>query len=146
MNPQCEEMRPLLMGLMDNELDPDQVARVNEHLQRCQACRDEYEALVESSEMLKGVSYREPGDAELARLWKSPFSRLNRTAGLFLVVGGYLLLIGYVLVQAIRSSGDPPAIRVGLAAIVIGFFILLGSVLRERLHTAKTDPYREVER
>jgi hypothetical protein len=34
----------------------------------------------------------------------------------------------------------------GLAAIVLGFLILLVQLIRERVRTYQTDPYKEIER
>lgn len=48
MTRQCEDMRPWLSALQDNELDPDLESEVREHLQQCLQCRQvmaEYEAL-----------------------------------------------------------------------------------------------------
>ncbi|HEM49207.1 MAG TPA: zf-HC2 domain-containing protein, partial [Caldithrix sp.] len=36
--PACEEMRVLMMGLMDNELDASQKKKVLEHLVSCEEC------------------------------------------------------------------------------------------------------------
>jgi len=41
----CERIEDLLSGLIDNELDPQATAAVNEHLRTCPACRQEFEEL-----------------------------------------------------------------------------------------------------
>ena len=34
--PDCTEYKVLMMGLMDNELTPEETAEVNQHLVRCE--------------------------------------------------------------------------------------------------------------
>jgi len=143
---ECDSNKGLLMGLMDQELTPAEIQEVNSHLIKCPACREEYEQLRESSGKLGLVSFREPQDEVLKKLWKSPFSRLGLRAGLFMVLGGYAALLLYAVVEVVRDNGEPLVPRVAVAAMVIGFFLMLFFFLRERIQTYKTDPYKHIER
>jgi anti-sigma factor RsiW len=142
----CEKYRHLLVGLLDRELDPQESAEVNEHLMRCSDCREEYERLRETSGKLESISYEEPSDEVLRRLWRNPFSRLARIGGILLVVAGYAFLIGFALFEFFTSGEEDMWVRVPVAAIVIGFLILLLLVILERVKTYGKDPYREIER
>jgi len=143
---QCESFHGLLVGLLDGELTPDETREINAHLTRCAACRAEYEQLRETTGRLAAISFREPDDAVLAQVWKSPFSRLARNTSLALIVGGYAGLIGYGLFELLTSGTKELPAKTGLAAIVLGFLILLVQLIRERVKTYKTDPYKEIER
>jgi anti-sigma factor RsiW len=145
MNP-CEPFKGLLVGLLDGELTPDETRQVNDHLTRCAACRAEYEQLRETTGKLAAISFQEPTDAVLAQVWKSPFSRLARNTSLFMILGGYAVLIGYGLFEILTSGTKELPAKLGLAAIVLGFLILLAQLIRERVRTYKTDPYKQVER
>lgn len=142
----CEKFRPMLVGLLDRELDPQESAEVNEHLMRCSACREEYERLRETSGKLESVAFEEPSDEVLRRLWRNPFSRISRIGGILLVIAGYAALIGFALFEFFTSGEEGFWIRVPVAAIAIGFLILLLLVLLERVKTYGKDPYREIER
>jgi anti-sigma factor RsiW len=142
----CESFKGLLVGLLDGELTPDETRQVNEHLSRCTACRKEYEQLRESNGKLAAISFQEPSDKVLAQVWKSPYSRLARNTSLVLIIGGYAGLIGYGLFEFLTSGKEELPAKMGLAAIVLGFLILLVQLIRERIRTYKTDPYREIER
>lgn len=142
----CETFKGLLVGLMDGELTPDETRQVNEHLTRCAACRAEYEQLRETTGKLAAISFQEPTDAVLAQVWKSPFSRLARNTSLFMIIGGYASLIGYGLFEILTSGKKDLPAKMGLAAIALGFLILLVQLIRERAKTYKTDPYKEIER
>ena len=142
----CEKYKPLLMGLIDGELTPDEAGDINGHLIKCAACREEYEQLRDTAAKIETVSFEEPHDEVLKKLWKSPYSRWTRASGLLLVLAGWLALIIYGLFEALRTSEEPLFSRMAVAAVIFGFLILLFSVIRERFHTYKTDPYREVKR
>ena len=142
----CEKYRHLLVGLLDQELDPQESAEVNEHLIRCSECREEYERLRETSGKLEAVAFEEPSDEILRRLWRNPFSWLGRVGGILLIVVGYAALIGFALFEFFTSGEEDFWIRVPVAAIVIGFLILLLLVILERVTTYRKDPYREIER
>ena len=142
----CESFKPLLMGLLDGELTTEQLSEVNQHLNRCAACRHELEDLRSACDPLRHLSFIEPGEAQLERLWRSPFSRFTRWAGLGLVLLGILTLIGVVAVEVARDRSAGLPLKLGLAGIAVGFAVLLLSALRDRLVTLRHDPYREVER
>jgi len=142
----CEAFKGLLVGLLDGELTPDEARQVNEHLTRCAACRAEYEQLRETSGKLTAISFREPDDAVLAQVWKSPYSRLARNTSLGLIIGGYAGLMGYGVFEFLTSGKEALPAKMGLAAIILGFLILLVQLIRERVSTYRTDPYKEIER
>lgn len=142
----CEKYKGLLMGLIDDELTSEEAGDVNSHLIKCEACRKEYEELKETGASIGKASFIEPQDEVLSRLWKSPYSRFAKLSGLFLVIAGWISLVMYGLVQAIRSPDEPVFTRVAVAALIIGFIVLLLTVIRERIHSYKSDPYKEVKR
>lgn len=144
--PDCTEYKALMMGLMDNELTPEETADVNQHLVRCEACRKEFDELSRSYSKLKAVSFSGPSDDELDRIWKNPFSRFTRNAGLLIVFAGWITLIIYSLVEFFRSDTEPLLPKITFSGIIIGFIILLYAVLSDRLRAFKTDPYKEVKR
>ena len=144
--PDCTEYRVLMMGLMDNELTPEETADVNQHLIRCETCRKEFDELSRSYSKLGAVSFSGPSDDELDRIWKSPFSRLSRNTGVFIVFAGWMTLIIYSLVEFFRSDTEPLLPKIAFAGIIIGFIILLYAVLSDRLRAFQTDPYKEVKR
>jgi hypothetical protein len=144
--PDCTEYRVLMMGLMDNELTPEETADVNQHLIRCEACRKEFDELSWSHSKLGIVSFSGPSDDDLDRIWKSPFSRFTRSAGILIVFAGWITLIIYSLVEFLRSDTEPILPRIAFAGVIIGFIVLLYAVLSDRLRTFKSDPYKEVKR
>lgn len=143
---ECERFKPLLMGLIDGELTPEETAEVNAHLIKCEACRAEYEDLKDTAGQIDTVSFIEPQDEVLRKLWKSPYSRFMRNSGLLLVFSGWLFLVLFALFEIFRSQDEPFLPKIAIAAVIVGFFVLLFFLIRERIHTYKVDPYKEVKR
>lgn len=142
----CEPIKGLMVGLLDGELTPDELRLVNEHLTRCARCRTEYEELRETSGKLAAISFQEPDDAVLNQIWKAPYSRLARNTSWFMIIGGYAGLIGYGLFEMLTGGGKELPAKIGVAAIGMGFLTLLLQLIRERIKTYKTDPYKEINR
>lgn len=142
----CTEYKVLLMGLMDNELTPEEIADVNQHMVRCESCRKEFDLLSRAHTTLGSASFYGASDDELDRIWKSPFSRLTRNAGLFLVITSWSILILYSLFKIITSDTEPVLPRITTLGIIIGFIVLLFAALSDRIRAFKTDPYKEVKR
>ena len=141
----CDTIKPLLMGLMDGELTPDQLSAVNRHLLRCDACRREYDELRTACDPLRGLSFEAPDRRRLERLWRAPYSRLARNAGLAMVLAGWLTLMGFAAISIATDRTAALAVKLGLAGIGLGLGILLLHVLIDRLATWRRDPYKEVE-
>lgn len=142
----CTHYRTLLAGLLDGELSPEEAIELNEHLIRCASCRSDYDELCKAEDKLKSVSFVEPTDEAAAGLWKLPHSRTARNAALFMIVGGYAILLLYALIAFLTDDGEGLLARLAVAGIVIGFLVLLGLLGIERLQTYQKDPYKEIER
>ena len=144
-NEELNRYRPLLMGLMDGELSPQEATDVNEALNRSAELRAEYEKIREGTGNLEALSMMEPTDEIARKLWRSPYHRFTRNAGVWMILGGYLVLILYALYEAIMEDGlDIPSLA-GVA-IILGIVTLLMSFIRERVESRKVDPYKDIER
>jgi hypothetical protein len=99
---------------------------INDHLTRCAGCRTEYEQLRETTGKLTAISYREPADAVLEQVWRSPYSRFARNSSLRLIIGGYATFVSKLDLEGHRDRPDwlthvdPGTIKVKLAASLIG--------------------------
>ncbi len=142
----CEKYKPLMMGLMDDELSPEEVSEVHAHLTRCESCREEYESLRNTTQKILKLSFKEPQDEIYEKLWKSPYSRFAKMTGWTLFVSGWLLILLYSLFIFFTSPDEAMIPKLGTAAFFIGFIILLCTVIRDRFKKSKSDRYKEVIR
>ena len=142
---ESKDYGPLLMGLIDGELSTEEALEVNEALRRSATLREEYERLLSDAGKLKSLSQLETSDLIARRLWISPYHRLMRNGSVWMILGGYGILILYAIYQSFVEEGlNVPG--VALAAMVLGAVTLLASFIRERVETYKTDPYKDIER
>ena len=142
----CETYKPLLAGLLDKELSPEETATINQHLIRCAACRADYEEMRVHMDKLDTVSLVEPEQKTLEGLWSLPYTRTFRNAGWILVIGGYLLILLTGLWQFISSPDEATLPQLSVLAMLVGGVILFGIVLIERIMTYRKDPYKDIER
>ena len=63
-----------------------------------------------------------------------------------MVLGGWLVLVAYAIYEALSSPGEALLPKTAMAVVVVGFVILLVSVIWGRVKTYKSDPYKEVQR
>ena len=142
---QFETYRPLLAGLLDGELSAEETVKVNDALTRSEKLREEYNRLCAMDEELKHLSTIEPTEEIARRLWASPYHRVARDVGVWLIVGGYVLLIAYSLFHL--ATSDAPALpSIAVFAIIGGIITLLVTLIRERVATHKSDPYKDIEK
>ena len=54
-------------------------------------------------------------------------------AGMGLIIFAIVVLTGYGLYMFVQATGIPAIIRLGIVALIVGFLVILLSVMRERL-------------
>ena len=54
-------------------------------------------------------------------------------AGILLIIFAFVILTGYGLYMFVQAADVPAIIRLGIVALVVGFLVILLSVIRERL-------------
>ena len=145
-NKNCEEYKALMMGMMDNELSNEESIRLNNHMIRCSSCREEFEQLKRTSSKLKGMDIKEPGKEIVEKAWKSPYSKLTKNFGILLVIAGWLAMILYGVYEFIVTKNSASIPKYAFFVILVGIIILFVAVLRDRVRSYRTDPYKEVEK
>ncbi len=140
----------LLMGYLDSELTELEACRVEQHLRECPDCRRELEDFRKLKEVTQNMRVLTPDAKSWEEYWSHVYNRLERRIGwIFLSVGAIMIasygLYDLVAVFLLRSN-VPLLVRIGIAALVIGFCTLLISVLRERIFMARMDKYERIKR
>jgi predicted anti-sigma-YlaC factor YlaD len=141
-----DAFKPLLMGYVDGELTEVEVQRVEQHLQGCISCRSELEEFRKLKEVTQNMRVASPDEKYWEQYWSSIYNRLERRIGWILVSAGTILLAGYAIYEVVWFWDIPLVVRIGLMALVIGFFTLLVSVLRERIFLRRADKYERIKR
>lgn len=131
-----------LMRLLDGELPPEEVARVEDALERSTELQREFRIFQALRDDVSGLSYDPPAHNSV---WDGVQRRLTRPLGWILFVSGAILWSvygGWVF----ATSAANPIEKLAVGAFTIGFFILLGATVSDRLREWRTDPYRDIQR
>ena len=141
----CDEIKTLLMGYLDGELDPEQRAQVDHHLASCDACRRDLAEFQNLNEELATMEFKDPSDEQLEHYWRSVYNRLERGLAWILFSLGAIILLCYGGFRLVESVVADPSValvlKIGVLALVFGAVVLFVSLLRERLTVRRVDRY-----
>jgi anti-sigma factor RsiW len=143
----AEELRILLTGYLDGELDAEQRARVEAALAEDPELRSELEEMRQLKNLTTGIGIDARADADLRRFWNDVYNRLERHTAWILLLGGVLMLVAAALFFFFRSPETPGVLKASVACAAVGVLLMLWSVWRERRKVLPHDRYsREVHR
>lgn len=135
----------LISGYLDGELTQAADQRVRIHLEECAHCRELFEELQTMREAAMSTQFVEPSDDQWNERPRGTGSFISRSLGWALAIVWLVTVSGYALWQLWISPEDlfeKLLVFGGLSAVGLLFL----SVLLDRIRTAKTDRYREVEK
>ncbi|MEE9554477.1 MAG: zf-HC2 domain-containing protein [candidate division Zixibacteria bacterium] len=145
----CDEMKILLSGLIDGELEDEQKKTIEDHIVSCDNCREEYSRLLKLKEVTNDMKHYDLPDRLMAGYWQGIYSRTERGFGWILLSIGAILLVTFAAWHLLNGFFLDPTVPVflkaGLGLFLFGMIILLVSIIRERLFSKKHDRYDEVE-
>ena len=145
----CDEMKILISGMIDGELESAEKKKIGDHLTSCSDCREEYAKLKNLKEVTDDMKYFDLPDRLLAGYWHGIYNNIERGVGWIFLSIGAIILIAYGSWILFQNFFNDPTIfmiaKIGVGAVLIGLIILLVSIIRERLFSKKHDRYDEVE-
>lgn len=132
----------LLMRYLDGELTLEERRQFEGAIERSTELRRELELFHALKADLSGLSF---SVAEDTGMWGEVNRRVTRPIGWFLLLVGVALWLGYGSYVFVATPGQLLP-KLAFGAVVIGFALLLISVLREQYRAWIKDPYRNVMR
>jgi len=142
-----EDLRVLLMGYVDGELDADDRARVERALETDAELRREYEEMRKLKELTAGVAVDGRTDAELQVFWTGVYNRMERHTAWVLLLIGFAGLVAAGAYLFFTHTSTHWSIKLAGACGLVGTLLMLWSVWRERCRVLPHDRYhREVQR
>lgn len=143
----CQTAQLKLQALIDKELDEREIADVVNHMESCYGCRGEYIEFLKLQKKLEGAAYPEPPKEWFESLEKSRPRRSFLRLGWFLLIGSYLALLGWALVQFFQSPGEEIFPKLMVGGMIGGGVLLLVITILDRRRESRTDRYeRSVHR
>jgi hypothetical protein len=146
-----ERFQILLTGAVDAELSQEQQAEFERYLKEYPECQTEWEQYAKLKEVTQTMKFKTPSQEIWDAYWLNVYNRIERGIAWIILSIGCIILLTYGGFKAIETLiADPQLetiIKVGLIAVIGGLVILVVSVVREKLFTARTDKYqKEVQR
>lgn len=141
-----EEKTRLLMGYIDGELDPQDLAKAEELIRTDEefaAQVMEFQALAKDTDEL---SLREPPDEIWENYWCSIYNRIERGSGWVIFIIGMILIAAFGVFEFERNPNINIIWKVLVLVVILGLAILLISVIRERCKALETDKYKDIIR
>ena len=132
-----------LMRYLDGEMPPEQRRALEAAVERSTELRRELAIYQAMHRDFQTLSFTPPDPGR--SVWANVNRRLTRPVGWVLLSGGFVLWVAYVAYVFARSPIAPWG-KIALAAVVIGFLLLLATVIAERYRDWQRDPYRDVHR
>ena len=142
-----ERAHALMMAALDDELSDGDRLEFEEVLQRDESARAEWERMRRVQEVTQTMSYRAPSDGVWQDYWGSVYSRIERGLSWILISIGAIVLLsygGWQVLNELLAAEMPAAVKGGVFALLVGFVILLVSVIREKVFMQRRNPYKDV--
>jgi len=140
----CEQAKLQIQALLDNEIEEQQIAPLISHLESCYACRNEYISFLKLQRKLAGIGIPEPPKEWFEKLPNKVLRRTSRIFGKVLFFGSYALLLGYALYSLLGDRNTENIVKIGVAGIAVGFLVLFGITVADRVRESKDDRYKGV--
>jgi predicted anti-sigma-YlaC factor YlaD len=146
-----EKFQMLLMAAIDGELSGEEQAVFEQYLRQYPECQEEWQRYAKLKEVTRTMQFTKPAQEVWEHYWARVYNRLERGLGWILLSIGSIILLtygGYKAIEALIADTQLEVIvKIGLIGVIGGLVILIVSVIREKLFTAKTDKYqKEVQR
>jgi predicted anti-sigma-YlaC factor YlaD len=140
----CEQAKLQIQALLDNEIEDNQVAPLISHLESCYTCRNEYITFLKLQRKLAGIGIPEPPKEWFERLPTKILRRTSRIIGKVLFFGSYALLLGYALYSLLGDRNTEGIVKIAVSGIILGFIVLLGITIADRVRENRDDRYKGV--
>ncbi len=146
-----EKFQLLLMAAIDNELSAEEKPQFEQYIRQYPECYAEWQKYIKLKEVTQTMQFTKPAPEVWNRYWVNIYNRLERGLGWIMFSIGCVILLtygGFKMVEAIITDSKLEAIvKIGVIALIGGLMIVLVSVIREKIFTARTDKYqKEVQR
>lgn len=143
---ECSRFQMDGMRLLDGELEETERADYEEHVRSCEYCRDELASLGRVVKLTDELRLRTPDDEFWDGYWSGVYRRSERNTGFLLVILGVVAALLYGIVRAVTSPDFLSYEGISVTVILVGLAVIFISVVRERYHESKNDPYKGVRR
>ena len=141
----CERFQTDGMRLLDDELSAEEMTQYEKHVKGCDDCKRELREIGRIVELTNDLTLRAPDEEFWTRYWDGLLHRLERGTGFVLMIAGIVAALLYGVYRAVTSPEFLTFKGLSIAVILLGLVVVFLSVVRERYHESRSDPYKGVK-
>ena len=142
----CDQAKLKMNALVDGEVDEEDVPALISHMESCYKCREEYIELLRLQKKMKGLKIPEPSKEWFEKFSHRSMRKASGVIGKIFFIVSYILLLGYSLYTFFTSSDADVFIKITLGGVLLGFIVLFGVTISDRIKESKTDRYKGVQK
>ncbi|MBN2029408.1 hypothetical protein JW824_04120 [bacterium] len=145
-----ERCHLLMMAEIDGEISPSEKEELQRLLKEFPDCLSDFQSFKQLKEVTNKMALKKPDSEIWETYWYSIYNRIERSLAWLIFTVGVGILIVYGVVQLVsdlwQDTNIPLILKLGIFGTLLGLFILLISVIREKLYLKKNERYKEVQR
>jgi anti-sigma factor RsiW len=142
----CSRFESDGMRYLDGEMSAEERLAFERHGADCNECGEQLKQFTELDTMTRRITMKDPTDEFWERYWKSIYRRIERKTAWVCIIAGLAMLVAFALHEAMQSLRVITFEKIAFLLVAIGGVLLLISLIRERFHQYRVDPYRDVKR
>jgi anti-sigma factor RsiW len=139
----------LMMAALDGECSDGDREELDIHLSTRPELAAEWVRLKRVKALTTSIEVAQPPAEAWDQFRRSAFHRTERSvAWVLIAAGGAVLSVAalWAWTTAWLASRPPLWIALAAGAVIAGFLVLIASIVRERWHLHRRDPYKEIVR
>ena len=145
-----EKYKIMLSGYIDGELTPDEKQEFELYLKRDPELQKELSTFKKLQEVTGAMKYADVPEVIWENYWAVLYRKIERGLGWIFFSIGVIIILAFACYHIGADfflNPEPPLLlKIGVGAGILGFIILLVSLIRERLFARSHDRYDEVTR
>ncbi|MCK5853266.1 hypothetical protein KAH27_09595 [bacterium] len=141
-----DNIKNLICKVVDGNATSEEDKIMNELKEKNPEVHAEFNAQKKIADSFRSVGLPELDDTLRQQFISGIYNKIERKTGWILSALGIIFVLGYGVYEFFTQPDINAVYRLGMAAIIVGFGLLLSSVLRGRLKLRKHDKYKEVIR
>ena len=145
-----ERCHLLMMAEIDGEISPSEKEELQKLLKEFPDCLSDFQSFKQLKEVTDKMALKKPDSGIWETYWYSIYNRIERSLAWLIFTVGVGILVVYGVVQLVsdlwQDTNIPLVLKLGIFGTLLGLFILLISVIREKLYLKKNERYKEVQR
>lgn len=112
--------------------------------------KNEFEDQKRIKEVLNKMKMKNPASEVWDSYWLGIYRKIERGFAWIAISVGLIVVAGFAIFNAINAflndTTTPLILKWGIGILSVGIFILLISLIREKIFTYKKDKYKEIQR